>query len=680
MDFDHAALTRDMGGRRVNVFAPEESLLLLKGVNKLAHEGGKRLDASSWEYRVLRDWIAGGAPKSAVAEPGVRRISVSPAEATLDESVSRVQLRVEAEFSDGSRRDVTSRAVYEPLQTGLVEVTRDGLVRREEFGEPTILVRFLDQSQPVRLIFVKASPGFEWQRPRWEGYVDRHVFTKLKTLRVNPSGLCSDEVFARRAHLDLTGQIPAAREARDFVKDEAPNKRALLVERLLSRPEFADFWASKWADVLKVETRTLDERGMKVFHAWIRDAFARNMPLDEFAREVIAARGSTYHEAPANFYRANRTPAMRGEAAAQVFMGTRLQCAQCHNHPFDRWTQDDYHQWSAVFGRVDYKILENKRTDKSDLHEFKGEQVVFLNPKLKVENPRTGDDAKPRFLGAEMPPLMRNEDELQSAARWLTSEANPLFARSQANRIWYHLMGRGLVEPVDDLRVTNPASHPQLLEELAADLVASGFDLRHLVRRIMLSRAYQLDGTPDAANEADAVNYSHALPRRLSAEQLVDSLHLAFGVQARFEGFPKGTRAAQLPGPRGGRDARNVSLSDDAPEIFLAQFGRPRRELACECERSNDTSMAQAFQFISGPMVHRLLSQDRGRLASWARKPDADAREMLFDLYWAFLTRAPTAAEENAIIAMLRTARDRRRTLEDITWSLVNAKEFLLRR
>ncbi len=676
VDLDYAALTRDVAGRRVNVFSPEQSLLLLKGGNKLAHEGGKKLDPARWEFQVMRDWIAAGAPRGDANEPRVTQIEAKPREAVLDEPVSTAQITVRAFFSDGSERDVTRHAIYEPLQLGLVDVSKEGLVTRKKFGEPTVLVRYLNLSQPVRLTFVAANPVFVWKSLRQDNYIDRHVFSKLNTLRVNPAAVCSDEVFIRRAHLDLTGMIPTAKEAREFVNDAAPDKRARLIDRLMARPEFADFWAMKWADVLKVESRTLDKTGMKTFHAWIRSAIAENRPLDEFAHDLVAARGSTYKEAPSNFYRANRTPQDRATAAAQVFLGTRLQCAQCHNHPFDRWTQDDYYQWSAVFGQVDYKIIENKRTDKSDKHEFKGEQVVFLNSKLKVENPRTGDDAKPRFLGADMPKLADNDDELHAAARWLTSAANPLFAKAQANRIWYHLMGRGLVDPVDDFRLTNPPSHPRLLDDLARDFTESGFDLRHLVRVIMLSRTYQLGSEAGT----DAANYASNTPRRLSAEQMVDSVHQAFGVDAEFEDYPRGTRASQIPGPLGGRDARNAKFDDDAPEVFLAQFGKPKRELVCECERSGDSSINQTFQFISGPMVSRLIAQSKGRLANWSRKAGAELDEIVRDLFWSFLTRGPTQDESKVFNSLIASSTDRAKTLQDIAWGLVNAKEFVLRR
>lgn len=673
LDYDFTALSRDVSGRRVNAFSPDDSLILAKGSNKLAHEGGKRMDPKGWEYQVLRDWIASGMAPSVPEDLRVKKLEVTPPEAILDEAQDSLQLTAKVTFSDGSQRDVTAQAVYEPLQNGLVEVTHGGLVKRLEFGEPTVLVRFLDQSVPVRLTFLRASPDFVWTRPRRENYVDGHIFTKLKTLRINPSAVCSDDVFLRRASLDLLGMVPTAEEARAFGADKRPDKRARLVDKLLVRQEFADFWALKWADVLKAEGRTLDDTGLKAFHGWIRDSIAQNRPVDAMVRDMVAARGSTYNEAPSNFYRANRTPAARAIAAAQVFLGTRLQCAECHNHPFDRWTQDDYYNWSAIFAQVDYKIIgDNKRRDKSDLHEFNGEQIVFLNPKLSVNNPRTGEKAQPRFLGADMPKLASNQDSLQAASVWLTGPKNPLFAKSQANRIWYHLMGRGLVDPVDDFRLTNPASHPALLDDLTQDFIKSGFDLRHMIRTIMLSRTYQLDSKPSATNAADEINYSHNLPRRLSAEQLFDSLHLALRVRPTLD--KQGTRAGQLAGPKSGRNSPDPM----SPEAFLVQFGRPKRELSCECERASDTNLGQIFQFISGPIVGRLLSDKDNRLDTLAKNNDPAA--VVRDLYWALLTRAPTRDESTVMESLLASAQDRRAALEDIAWSLINAKEFVLRR
>ena len=674
-DFDFAALTREAAGRRVNAFEPERSLLLAKGSNQLAHEGGKRLDPQGWEYGVLRDWIAGGMPKAEKAVKKLERIEVSPEEALLDAGQDQVSIRVVAVYADGERREVTERAVYEPLQNGLVEVSAGGLVKRLRYGEPTVLVRYLTKALPVRLTFVEPRPDFVWKQPRPENPVDRHVFAKLKALKVNPGGLCSDEVFARRVWLDLTGLIPSAEEARAFVADPGPDKRARLVDRLLAGVEFAEFWALKWADVLKVEGRTLDSTGMAAFHGWLRDHLARNTPVDAMVREMLAARGSTYQVPAANFYRANRTPTVRAVAAAQVFLGTRLQCAECHNHPFDVWTQDDYYNWAAVFGAVDYKILKNDRKDRSDKHEFKGEQVVFLNRKLKVDNPRTGESARAAFLGAPMPSLASDEDELEAVGEWLTSAEHPLFAKAQVNRVWYHLMGRGLVDPVDDFRLTNPASHPALLEALASAFVESGFDLRHLIRGIVLSRTYQLDDQAEAPGEPDPAIYARTAPRRLSAEQLYDSLHAALGVKARLEGRTVALRAAQIAGPMSTRG----SPEPGSAEAFLAEFGKPKRELSCECERGTDTSIGQVFQLIVGPVVDRALGEDGGLLERLARSKDP-AGEIIETLFWTFLTRSPNADERVAMERLLAQGSDRRRTLEDMAWSLINAKEFVLRR
>jgi hypothetical protein len=326
---------------------------------------------------------------------------------------------------------------------------------------------------------------------------------------------------------------------------------------------------------------------------------------------------------------------------------------------------------------VDYKLLSDKRSDKNDKHEFIGEQVVLLKPKADFENPRTGDEAKPRFLGADLPQLGKDKDELQAAAQWLTSKDNPLFAKAQANRIWYHLMGRGLVDPVDDFRLTNPASHPKLLEDLAADLIESGFDLRHLIRTIMLSRTYQLDSAPNESNKNDTINYSHNLPRRLSAEQLFDALHQAVGVGAQWNGLPAGMRATQRPGPINGKAGRKVEAS--SPELFLAQFGKPARQLSCECERTSDTSLSQTFQLISGPMISRVISQKSNVLTEIQRK-SATPEAMVDELFWRTLGRSPSATEVTRMAELIRKAgSDPRPALEDITWSLVNAKEFVLR-
>jgi hypothetical protein len=495
-------------------------------------------------------------------------------------------------------------------------------------------------------------------------------------LRVQPSPLCSDSVFLRRAYLDALGILPTMAEARAFLSDTRPDRRALLIDRLLQRAEFADFWALKWSDLLHNEEKTLDRKGVGSFHHWIRQCIAEGRPLNEFARDLIAARGSTYSHPAANFYRALRDPQERAEAAAQVFLGVRLLCARCHNHPFDRWTQNDYWSLAACFARVQYRIVENRRRDRLDSHEFDGEQIVWMAREGEVKNPRTGEVMPPRFLGAAMPSLGPSSDRLQALADWVARPDNPLFARTQVNRIWYHLMGRGIVEPIDDFRASNPPANAPLLDALTRDFVAHRFDLRSLVRTIMNSRTYQLAAAPNETNRDDEANFSRALVRPLQAEQLLDALAQVTGVPVKFTGYPLGLRAGQLPGVRA---ARQRDQGTGMGEKFLKQFGKPDRLLSCECERSDDTTLGQAFQLITGEMINHMLSEPNNRLGKLLAIHRSD-REIVEELYLAALSRYPTGKELQAAVESLREAKDRRTAVEDLAWGLVNAKEFLLRR
>jgi len=723
-DLDYLTLTRDSLARRINLLEPEQSLILLKPNTQVAHEGGLRFKKGSEEYETLRRWIADGMPNDIASAPNLERIEVAPRENVSVEPASAVQLKVTARFSDGTLRDVTSLAVYEPAN-GLARVSHDGLVERQGMGETTVLVRYLQCQEPVRLAFVPARPGFVWRQPTANNYIDEHIFAKLRTLRINPSTLCADEVFLRRAYLDLLGVLPTAEETRAFLNPSASGgraavpqrrksehldsksatgenclmsgaavhetrvRRAQLINRLLQRPEFADFWALKWADLLRVEAHSLDKKGVQNFHHWIRQSIAENKPLDQFVRELITARGSTYSSPPANFYRPNRDPATRAKSAAQVLLGTRLQCAECHNHPFDRWTQDDYYDWTDLFARVNYKVIENKREIGSDEHEWNGEQIVFIAREGSVKNPRTGKEAQPRFLGegnnsAPQPNqgLSREKkdgstpDELDALADWLVSPANTVFARVQANRIWYHLMGRGLVDPPDDFRATNPASHPALLEALADDFARHQFDVRYLIGLIMNSRTYQLASEPNDTNAGDEMNFSRALVRRLGAEQLLDCQSQVTGVPLRFPGYPVGLRAAQLPGVRPeSKGKRRANPLDQ----FLELFGKPPRLLTTDTERSCECNMGQAFQMISGLTVNELLAEKDNRVSRLMAAGKSD-REIVHHLFWAALTRAPTQEEESRLLPSLESARDRRAELEDLLWGLLNSKDFVFRR
>ena len=670
-DLDLLALTQEAGSRRINPLEPELSLMLLKPMTQVPHEGGLRFKRDSEEYRILSEWIKQGCRDDVRTAPKLQRIEVTPTQIVLIAPTNDVQLRARAYFSDGAERDITSLAVYEPANN-LVNVSHDGLVRSDGAGEATVLVRFLQEQVPVRLAFIPARPKFKWSAPRENNYVDKHVFAKLRSLRINPSTVCGDAVFLRRACLDLVGMLPTADEARAFVADTRNDKRSRLVDQLLDRPEFAEFWALKWADLFRNEEKTIDRKGVQAFQDWIEESLRRNEPVDQFVREIIAARGSTYLNPPANYYRALRDPITRAEATAQVFLGVRLQCAQCHNHPFDRWSQDDYYDWASIFARVNYKVLENRKRDGLDSHEFVGEQVVYLARDGTVTNARSGQPAAPRFLGASAH-LGREEDPLRELAKWITR--HPLFAKSQANRVWYHLMGRGLVDPIDDFRPTNPASHPELMDQLGRDFIAHRFDLRWLIRLIMNSKTYQLSSEPNEMNREDDANYSHVLPRRLTAEQLLDAQHEALAVPAAFSGYPVGMRAGQLPGVEATRLRERKKSSSDA---FLTLFGKPMRLLSCECERSSETTMSQAFNLVSGPEMNELLSAPNNRLQQMIDAGKSN-RDMISELYWAALSRPPTQAELLEMTARADKTEDRRKVFEDVAWALLNAKDFVFR-
>ncbi len=675
-DLDWHALTRDQSGRRVNILESTNSLILLKSSTRLAHEGGQRFRPNSDSWKLLARWIAHGAKDDGTNALTLVSLEVTPKERVIIEPKRDLQIQARAIFSDGSHRDVSSEAVYDPSNF-LVTVSADGLVTSQKLGETTVNVRFLNLQMPVRLAFVPKRPNFKWTQPFENNFVDQQVFGKLRNLRMNPSDLCADEVFLRRASLDLLGLIPSDLEARLFLADPSIDKRKKLVDTLLKRPEFTDFWALKWADLLKLEERQLDAKGMRVFYDWIHKSIEDNKPLDQFARELVSARGSTYTNAPANWYRANRTPTQRAENTAQLFLGARLNCAQCHNHPFERWTQDDYHNWTAVFARVDYQILENKRSDENDKHEFKGDQIVYLTNKASWTNPRIGKPATPRLLGGAVIADLKlpdGRDELDALGDWLTSRDNGWFSKMQANRIWFHLMGRGLVDPVDDFRSSNPPSHPELLDLLAKELSSNSFNLRHLIRLIMNSRTYQLSSEPNETNREDEGNYSHNQVRRLSAEQLLDSQSLALGVPLKLKDQAKGTRVSQLI--EGRKFYKPLKTQEDK---FMATFGKPARLVCSESERSNETTMSQAFQLLSGPLLNGLLTSKDNRLEKLA-EGSMEWTVGLENLYWSTLSRPPTGSEIKLLLDRVKSTQNKRIALEDMAWALINSKEFIFRR
>ncbi len=705
-EFDYAQLALQAGGRRANRADPGASLLLLKPMARLPHGGGRRLTETMPEFVVLTRWIAEGLRDDPPDLPRVERLEVTPAARVLLHPARSQQLLVRAFFSDGTRRDVTPLAKFSPSDDTVATVSREGQVHGLRRGEAAIQCRYQHLVANVRLTFVRPVPGFTWPDPPAAHAIDRALEAKQKLLRIPPSDIASDGEFLRRAFLDTIGLLPTAEEARAFLGECArassvdvrrygsvdertrgrkdgrtragaavagpsstrpytrtsiPSSRARLIDRLLQRPEFADQWALKWADLLRVNEAALREDGVRVYHRWLREAVAADMPLDRFARELLVATGRPTEQAPANFYYAVADPENWMETTAQLFLGVRINCARCHNHPFDRWTQDEYYQLAAFFAQV-----QRRGGAPTEGGSRRRERLVTLDPHGEVIQPRTGKVMLPKLLGGPVLTIPPGEDRRPHLAQWLVSKENPFFARALANRIWFHVIGRGVVEPVDDFRSSNPPVSDALLGALADELVKHGFRLRPLVRFIMTSRAYQRSARPERLNRDDTLYFSRAEPRMLTAEQLLDAISQFTGVPERFEGFPEGTRAGQLPG---------VRLPNRMP--FLKAFGRPDRTLACECERERDSNLYQALQLITSRTIDARLRSDQGRLARLAASKEPTDR-LLDDLFLSAFTRLPTPKERAAARRHLASG-NRRQAFEDLGWALINSKEFVFR-
>ncbi len=665
--FDFSSMTREAFGRRVDSGRPESSLILLKPTGQVEHEGGQPLLLGSPEYRCVRDWIESGASDDVRLAPKLTRLSVWPADRYLAPNPKGMdpsqQLIVTAEFSDGSSRDVTRQTTFDLNDPIKFSVSPDGRVEASGPGEAVVAVRYLDGRGVSRLAFLADRPGFSWQGEPGDDPIDRAVFAKLKALRIRPSAPIDDGTFLRRASLDAIGMLPTSDEVRAFLSDRDPQKRSKLIDRLVLRPEFADFWALKWADLLRNEEKTMGPKGVWGLQRWLRDAIASDMPMDEFARSILTARGSTWQNPPASFHRTNADPQTAAETVGQVFLGVRLQCARCHNHPFDVWTQDDYYGLAAYFTNVKRLEINNQRRDDLDKHEINGDVMVYLEGQPGIVQPRSGRKLPPKPPGGRAPDLANN-DALDDLATWLTKD-NPQFSRNLANRVWFHLMGRGVVDPVDDFRDSNPPSNPELLDVLTRELNDGGMRLRPLVARIMKSRTYQFGSTPNATNAEDESNFSHASVRLLPAEVLLDALASALDKPQSYSGAPRATRAVQLPGVKMGGD-------------FLKTFGKPERLLTCECERSESTTLAQAFQLINGESVRKTLSSDSNRIGRLLASKDSDDA-ILDDLYLASLTRFPGGEERQVHLSYVARSTDRRKAWEDVAWAVLNSKEFLLR-
>jgi hypothetical protein len=655
---DFVTLARENGARRSNPFQPEASLILLKGTALTPHEGGKRMGTDSVSYRILRDWVAEGVRPDPPDTPALVGLVVTPPARRLDDPSREQQIVVQARFADGSTRDVTRLARYSSTDAAVASVNDEGHVVKRKRGETTILISFENLVATSRLTFREPVPGLTWVDPAENNFIDQHVFAKLKLLRIPPSGLSDDAMFCRRVYLDVVGLVPTPEEAAAFLEDRRPDKRARLIDSLLERPEYVDFWALKWADRLGCNQRFTGVKGAISFHRWIRDQIAAKVPFDQFVRAVVTAKGPNFTHPPASFYRRVRNPEDAVETVSQVFLGVRVGCAKCHNHVAERWTQDDYYGMAAFFSQVRYK------NGPQNYAQYNKEETVYLVPDAEVRQPRTGVVMKPKPLGGVALDLPGDQDRREALVDWLVSPSNPFFAQAAVNRIWYHLMGRGIVEPVDDLRESNPPASAELLKALADDFLAHGFDVERTIRLILNSRVYQLSSLPNEFNAEDNRYFSHATVRMLSAEQLLDSASLAAGVPEKLFNLPAGSRAAQVP-------------DGELVHPFLKDFGQPARADACECERGTDSTLEQALQVVGGRTLHNKIIDQDNRIGTLLRSGAADAT-LVDQLFLATLSRAPGAAErELALSALATQANDRRRAAEDLLWTLLNHPEFL---
>ena len=655
-DYEH--LVKEARGRRLLPGAPEASLLLQKATAMMPHGGGKRIEIGSDDYKLIARWMRQGMPYGKTNDPTVARIEVFPKQRTMALKGDQ-QLVVLAHYTDGSVEDVTRSALYEPNDKDMARVTENGQVTLfQQPGDVAVMVRYQAKVAVFRATIPLGAPIEKL--PVAKNFVDELLFAKLKTIGMPPSELCDDATFLRRAALDIAGRLPSADETAKFLADKDSNKRDKWIDRLLDSPEYAEYFANKWSALLRNKrTDGNHRRGTYGFYNWIRDSLYANKPFDQFVREILAASGDMAHTPPVTWYRQVRETTTQLEDTAQLFLGQRLQCAQCHHHPYEKWSQQDYYSFAAFFSQIGRKSSGQPAED-----------LIFVKRSApSATNKKTRQPVKPAGLGAPPLELTADDDARLALAEWMTSKDNRFFARSLVNRYWKHFFNRGIVDPEDDMRETNPPTNPELLEALAKHFAASGYDLKYLVRTITRSQAYQLSSIPNQHNAIDKQNFSRYYPRRLSAEALLDAINVVTKSENKFDGLPRGTRAIELPD-----NAFNAST------YFLTVFGRPDASTSCECERSQDASLAQSLHLLNSKDVQEKIANDKGMAALLAADTKTNDEDKVKQLYLGALSRPPNEKELAIAKAHVEKAKDdkaKRQAYEDMVWALINTKEFL---
>lgn len=650
---DYHRITREIGVRRINLAVPEDSLLIKKSIGSVPHTGGKLFDASSDYYATMLEWLRDGAkidPDNA-KPPAVQSLALYPPQAVIEGEGQQQRFVAVATYADGTTRDVTRLAAFTSNNAGTADIDPDGIVTAGRRGEAFVTARFDTHTVGSQVLALPTE--LKYTPPKIEGsYIDQMVGRKLQKLRITPSGKCSDEEFIRRVTIDITGQLPTEDEYHQFVGDAAPDKRAELVDRLLERKEFSEIWAMKFAQLLMIKsTNQVSYKSAFLYASWLTDKFARNVPIDQMVRELLTSTGGTFTSPPTNFYEIERDTLKTSENVAQVFMGIRTQCAQCHNHPFDRWTMDDYYGFASFFSQVGRKNAEDYR-EKIVYNRFSGETNHLVTKK----------PVPPTFLGGDQPDT-RGKDRRAVLADWLTSPDNPYFSKSIANRVWAHFMGVGVVDPVDDIRISNPPSNPELFDELGKRLSDYKFDFRQLVRDICNSDAYQRSTATNETNAHDHRNYAHAVIRRVPAESLLDCISQVTNSPDKFRGLPLGARAVQI-------------ADGTTTNYFLTAFGRSPRATVCECEATTDPSLSQALHLLNGNSTTDKINRGK-TITDWMTVEKLEPDAVLERIYVRCLSRKPTEQEKTELLAAMADEPNKAAVLQDVFWAVLNSREFV---
>ena len=654
-DGDYHRLTREAIARRINLALPEESLILEKATRKVPHTGGELFTSDSEFYRTLLAWLRAGAPKDAPDVAKVVRLEINPRQSVLEGAGEAQQLSVRAFYSDGTDRDVTSLTAFMGNNDAAIKVSASGKATALARGEAFITARYEGLATGVQVLAIPKNLHFTWPTVTENNYIDTHVNAKLRKLRIAPSDLCDDPTFLRRVYLDITGTLPSPDEVRTFLADTSGGKRDAVIDDLLGRKEFVDLWVMKWAELLQIRSADqqvqMSTKSALQYFDWLEGEITQNVPVDVMVKKLLTATGPSFEEPAANFYKIERDTLKLSENVAQAFMGVRVQCTQCHNHPFDRWTMNDYFGFAAFFAQVGRKAGEDPR-----------ETIVFNSGGGAVKHPVTGKDMAPKFLGGAQPEIAKGADRRQVLAEWLTAPENPYFSRNLANIIWAQFFGKGIIDPVDDVRVSNPATNPELLDKLAAQLTAYRYDFKKLVRDICTSRTYQLSAVPNATNAGDEANFAKAGVRRIRAEVLLDALGSVTGSAEKLRGLPQGGRAIEIA------DGRTSTY-------FLTTFGRATRETPCSCEVKMEPNLSQALHLLNGDAVNAKVLN--GGLVKKLLKEGKQPPDIIEELYLRALGRPPTGAETTKLQTFFAEGKKPDVVLNDLFWALLNAKEFV---